>query len=212
MAKKQGPSPYLKLEKQIATDERDGVMGRWRYGRELLKAKAGRRQLPHGMTTELIVDALRAGLKLSEREIQYRVKCATIYDSEQKVRKALADFGGWFGLIQAGFPAVDVDESDEIDDMEEVGVAGPDVIEAPLFEIPGFKPVLKVNGRKVDLADATVGQAVAYRDMCMEMHENFGRTVYEIKTTVDVMLRGCGGDLDANALEAWERGSAQADE
>lgn len=40
---------YLKLEKRIAVGERGGVLDRWRYGRALLDAKAGRKQLPHGM-------------------------------------------------------------------------------------------------------------------------------------------------------------------
>jgi hypothetical protein len=200
-------SPYLKLEKSIAADERGGIMHRWRYGRELLKAKAGRKQLPHGLITELMVEALRAGLKLTEREIQYRIKCATVYDSEAKVRTACADFGSWSALRDAGFPAVEVDEEDQIDGMEEVGISTPDVVEMPLFDIPGFKPVLRINGKKVDLADATVGQAVDYRDMCREMHANFGRTVAQVEATVAVMIAGCGGDLDVNALDAWRRGT-----
>lgn len=204
-------SPYLKLEKSIAADERGGIMHRWNYGRELMKAKVGRKQLPHGLTTELIVDATRAGLKLSEREIQRRIKCASVYGSEAEVRQALADFGSWSALAEAGFPAVEVPESDEIDDMEEVGVNSPDVFEPPLFEIPGFKPVLRINGRKVDLADATVAQAVAYRDMCKDMHESFGRTVAQIEATVSVMLAGAGGDLEANALEAFKRGGGVAE-
>jgi hypothetical protein len=202
-------SPYLKLEKSIAADERGGIMHRWRYGRELLKAKAGRRQLPHGLVTELIVDATRAGLKLSEREIRRRVQCASVYESEAKVGQALADFGSWSALAEAGFPMVEVDEPDEIDDLEEVGMSTPDVVEMPLFEIPGFKPVLRINGKKVDLADATVRQAVDYRDMCIQMHENFGRTVEQVKSTVATMLAGAGGDLEANALEAWKRANSE---
>lgn len=201
MAKKQ--SVYLKLETTIAKDERDGVIQRWRYGRELLAVKAGRRKLPDGLITELIVDATRAGLKLSEREIRYRVQCATVYEDDRQIRQALAEFGTWFGLIQAGFPAVEVDEADETEAIEEVGLVADAAIQDPLFDIPGFKAVLKINGRKRDLTDITVGEAVAYRDMCREMHANFGRTVAQVEATVDIMLANSGGDLEANALEAW---------
>lgn len=205
-------SPYLKLEKRIGSDERDSITCRWRYGRELLKAKGARKKLPEGLATELIVDALRSGIKISEREIRYRVQCATVYANDQQIGKAIAEWGTWFGLIQAGFPAVDIDEEDldEVDEMEEVGLsadAGPDAVQDPLFEIPGFKPVLKIHGRKTDLDKITVGDAVAYRDMCREMHANFGRTVVQIEASVSSMLAGSGGDLAANALEAYRLGS-----
>lgn len=208
-------SPYLKLEQDIAKEERGGIMHRWRYGRELLKVKAGRRQLPHGLATELMVDALRAGIKLSEREIQWRVRCATVYDSEEKVRKAITDFGTWFNLTQAGFPAVEIDEEDPIDGMEEVGIVGdgePADVQGVLFDIPGFKSVLRINGRKRDLVDVTVREAIDYRDMCREMHASFGRTVAQIDASVERMLRGAGGDLDANALEAWRSASGDEEE
>lgn len=208
-------SPYLKLEASIAKDERGGIMHRWNYGRQLLAAKSGRKQLPHGLTTELIVEALRAGLKLSEQEIQRRIRCATVYGSELEVRQALTDFGSWSALVNAGFPAVEIDEwaDDEASAMEEVGVGASDgdgdFTEYPLFEMPGFKPVLKINGRKVDLADVTVRQAIDYRDMCREMHANFGRTVAQVDATVEAMIRGAAGDLDANALEAWKRATGE---
>jgi hypothetical protein len=202
-------SAYLKLEQRIAADERGGIWHRWRYGRELLKAKAGRKQLPHGMLGDLVREAGRAGLRLSETEIRYRIQCATAYETEAEVTKALGDFGSWSGLIQARFPAVDVEEEEDLLDLvEDVGIRTPDVVEQqPLFELPGLKPVLRINGRKVDLADATVRQAVDYRDMCRSMHDNFGRTVATVDATVSAMLAGCRGDLGMNALEAWQRGA-----
>lgn len=193
-------NPYLALEKRIAADERGGIVHRWEYGRKLLEAKAGRRQLPHGMLADLVAAAEHAGLKVSEREIQYRIRCAEVYASEAEVRTACADFGTWSALREAGFPPVELAES-ETDALEEVGLVEQD----PLFEIPGFKPVLKIRGAKVDLAALTVRQAVDYRDSCREMHESFGRTVEHITESVEVMLRGAGGDLEANALDAYRR-------
>lgn len=86
-------SPYLKLERRIASDERGGILQRWRFGRQLLDAKTGRKQLPHGLIDAVIKAAERAGLKLSEREIQYRLKCAEAYETEAEVRTACADLG-----------------------------------------------------------------------------------------------------------------------
>lgn len=202
-------SPYLRLEKQIASDERGGIMHRWRYGRDLIKERKGFAKLPKGRLNELIVEAVRDGLRLTDREIQRRIKLATVYGSEAELRQALTEFGSWSEIVNAGFPAVDIDESDPIGAMEEIGVASPEVVEMPLFDIPGFKAVFKVNGKKVDLADATVRQAVEYRDMCRQMHENFGRTVADIESTVELMLQGSGGDLDVNALEAWKRATGE---
>lgn len=207
-------SVYLGLETKIAADERGGIKHRWDYGRALLHEKAARplrrgngerKILPKDMITELIVDATRAGLKLSEREIQYRIKCASVYGSDVELRKAVAEFGTWSGLIQAGFPAVELDEPDtEVTEMEEVGLPTAAIQDA-LFDIPGFKPVLNIDGKKRDLADITIREAVNYRDMCIHMHENFGRTVAQVSATVDAMLTGAAGDLDANALDAYRR-------
>ncbi len=144
-------TPYLKLERRIAVGERGGVVDRWRYGRSLLEAKAGRKQLPHGMVAGLIKAAERAGFKLSEREIRRRVQCAETYDSEAKVGQALADFGTWSALAEAGFPPVEVDGRDP-DDIEAEGLGhAPDSWEQLQLDIPGLKPILSVRGRRVAL-------------------------------------------------------------
>lgn len=188
-------------------------MHRYRYGQELLKAKAGRRQLPDGLVTELIVDALRAGFKISEREIQYRVKFATVYANDQQVRKAIADFGSWSGLIQAGFPVVEIDEPDDlIDEAEAAGIhlGAPDDFEQ-LTLIPGLPETIKVNGRRIPLAEATVADAKAYRETFRQIHENFGKTLGQIELAVEAMERGSGGDDAANALEAYRRATEDAE-
>jgi hypothetical protein len=212
MAKQsKSPSPYLRLEKKIAKDEGNGVIHRWQYGRGLIKERKGFAKLPKGRLNELIVEAIRSGLKLTEREIQWRIKCATVYGSEAELRTACTEFGSWSALREAGFPPVEVDESDEeVDEIDDITAnePGPGFIADPLFDIPGFKPVLRINGRKRDLADIVVRDAIAYRDMCDDMHANFGRTVAQIKASVELMVAGAAGDLDANAVEAWRRATS----
>jgi hypothetical protein len=208
---KQAQSTFLKLERDIAKDEHGGVMHRGRYGDEILKKRAGRQRLPKGLLTDIVIDALRAGYTISEREIQRRVRFAEVYPTDAHRRQALALMGSWSAIAEAGFPSVELDETDEeVDEIEDLAVPEPPegFTADPLFDIPGFKPVLRINGRKRDLADVTVRDAIAYRDMCEDMHANFGRTVAQIKASVELMVAGAAGNLDANAVEAWRRATS----
>jgi hypothetical protein len=157
----------------------------------------------------LVAAAEKAGLKVSEREIQRRVRCAESYDSEAKVRQALADFGTWSALAEAGFPPV---QSDELDEVEAAGVstAAPDDYEQ-LSMIPGLAPVLSVAGRKIPLAEATVADVEAYRDMYRQIHENYGKRLALIEAALETMREGSDGDDDANALESWQRATGDED-
>lgn len=194
---------YLRLERRIAAEERGAVLHRWRYGRELLRTKAGRKQLPHGLLADLVQAAARAGLPLSDREIRRRVQCAEAYDTEAKVGQALADFGTWSALADAGFPAVNVDEPDLLTELE---ASAPDSWEQ-LSLIPGLGATLKVNGRRIPLAEATVADIRSYRDMYAQIHENYGKRLALIDDALHAMCAGSDDD-DANAVEAWRRGSA----
>ncbi|MGH3921854.1 MAG: hypothetical protein ACRDTT_03080 [Pseudonocardiaceae bacterium] len=201
---------YLKLERRIAVGERGGILDRWRYGRALLDAKAGRRQLPHGMVADLIKAAERAGLTLSEREIRRRVQCAEAYDSEAKVGHAVADFGTWRDLAEAGFPPVEGRGYDP-DELDAEGLTdAPDSWEQLQLDIPGLKEVISVRGRKVPLVrgedGATVADVAAYVAMCEEKHDNFGKTVEQARQSLQTMRAGCDGDDTANAVKAWEAG------
>lgn len=203
-------NPYLKLELSIARGERGGIYDRWEYGTKVLEARAGRKQLPHGMIADLIAAAARIGLKVSEREIRRRVQLAETYRSKAEVGQALADFGTWSALAEAGFPPV---ESTDPEELEAAGISTqpPDAWEQlPL--IPGFGDEITVRGRKVPLAEATVADAKAYRENFRQMHENFGKTLAQIEASVEAMVDGSGGDDDANAVEAWKRGTGIEDD
>ncbi len=201
------PSTFEKLEQKITASDGGGVMARWAYGRKVLEAKAGRKQLPDGMIADLIKAAERAGKKISEREIQYRAKLADVYATDQQVRKAIADFGTWTEIIKAGFPAVIVD--DEPDDLEAAGIstAAPDAWEQ-LSLIPGLSEVLKVRGRSIPLTEATIADVAAYRDMYAGIHENFAKRLALIENALRIM-REVEQDPDANALDAWRRALAE---
>jgi hypothetical protein len=197
-------SPYLSLEMRIAADERGGIVHRWRYGRRLLAAKTGRKQLPDGLLDSLVTAAEAAGLRLSRQEVQRRVRCAEVYATDQEVRQAADALGSWSALVNAGFPTVEPDEPDlEPDDLE---AAAPDAWGQPTL-IPGFGETIKVHGRRIPLDEATVGDAKDYRETYRQIHENFGKTLALIESAVDAMVDGSDGDDDANAVESWRRGT-----
>lgn len=192
---------FLKLESRIAADERGGIMHRWRYGRELLAIKGARKQLPHGLTGDLISAAAKAGLKISETEIRRRVRCASVYTSEGKVGRAATDFGSWWNLVEAGFPPV------EDDDLEDIDISAPDAWGQPSL-IPGLSPEIKVCGVKIPLAEATVGDVQAHRDTYRQIHDNFAKRLALIEFALGAMLDGSDGDLTVNAIEAYQAGMA----
>ena len=74
------------------------------------------------------------------------------------------------------------------------------------LDIPGLKPVISVRGRKIPVIKgedgATVADVAAYLAMCVQMHENFGKTVEQIEASLKTMREH--GDESSNALEAWE--------
>jgi hypothetical protein len=198
---------FLRLEKRIAAGERGGVVERWRYGRRLLDAKAGRQRLPKGFIGDRVAEADRAGLRLTAREIQYRITLAEAYPTETHTRTAVRLFGSWTALREAGFPPVVVDESDlEPDEVEEaVSAAAPDEFEQ-LSLIPGLGPVIKAGVRRVPLDEATIADVRAYRDMYAQIHDNYGKRLALIEAALAAMAAGSGGDDAANAVQAWQRG------
>lgn len=207
-----GTSPRVKttsiekLEAKITASDGGGVLARWRYGQKLLEAKAGRKQLPDGMIADLIKAAARAGKTISEREIQYRLKLASVYATDQQVRKAIADLGTWTEIIKAGFPPVELDEPE---DLEAAGIstAAPDSWEQ-LSIVPGLGETLKVGGRTIRLAEATVADVKAYRDKYAEVHANFAKRLALIENALRIMADATD-DPDANALDAWRRGLSE---
>lgn len=194
-----------KIERKITADEHGGVMDRWDYGHEVLKAKVGRKQLPDGMIADLVNAARQAGKTISEREIQYRVKLATVYATDQQVRKVIADLGSWTEIIRAGFPEVTVDDELPEPDDEEAPTDGWE----QLSLLPGFKPVFRLRGQDMKTADATVPDVLAYRDKYRSMHESFGKALDLIENTVNTILEGWDGNPEVKAVVAYQKGASK---
>jgi hypothetical protein len=100
---------YGRIERSISASDNGTIYERWRYGRRLLcdaqmTTPAG--NFKHGVLEKLI----RASSgKLSDRELRYRLQCGRTYPKRSQIGNAVADFGAWRDLIQAGFPPYDGD-------------------------------------------------------------------------------------------------------
>jgi hypothetical protein len=102
---------YLRMEKYIAASDTGGILERWRCGRRLLEdgdATTPAGNLKHGVLERLLTHARTAGYPITDREIQYRLRCARAYASEAEIRTACSDFKTWSDLRAASFPAVQV--------------------------------------------------------------------------------------------------------
>lgn len=114
---------YLRRERKIAAADGATILQRWAYGRDLLAdprmMAASGKSLRHGALEQLLAAARAKGHgELSEQEIQRRLRCARAYESEAQIRQAMMLFGGWFALISAGFPPVDIPGDDVLCEAE----------------------------------------------------------------------------------------------
>lgn len=148
---------YGEAEAKISAADTTGIRERWLYGLRLIHdddAIAAAGGLRHGVTEQLIEAARRRGIKISEREIRYRMQCARAYSKESQIRHAGADFEDWTALRNAGFPAYeapagepDADwrtESEKRHDAARDLLPGPDgSVQAELFADFEFDAPLK---------------------------------------------------------------------
>lgn len=203
-------SVYLTHERKIASGEGNSVVERWRYGRRLVLAKAGGKQLPHGLIDGLIADAAANGFKISRREIQNRIRLAEAYESAAHVRTAVRSFRSWTDLRDAGFPAVDVDpDLVRPEDLDDLGMTVTEPIDWEQPMIPGFGETVSVGGQKIDFASASVGEVDAYYELYARIHDGFAKKLAKMGHSRQLMHEGCDGDKSMNAVEAWKRGMKQ---
>lgn len=116
--------PYDRIEQRILNADTGSSYYRWKWGRLTLSdpdAVHPNGRLRHGVLDALTAKAWAHGSKLSKREIKYRLQAARTYQTEAEIGQVLAQFGNWWSLISAGFPAVEVP---------------PDAPETPLFDAP----------------------------------------------------------------------------
>jgi hypothetical protein len=111
---------YTTREAQITSADSQGIRQRWMWGLRLLRDPdaftSGSTQLRPGFAEALTKAAAKRGLKLSAREIRYRLQCARAYPTETEFGKMLAEFQTWFDLLSANFPAFEAPPGEPLAD------------------------------------------------------------------------------------------------
>lgn len=165
-----GPS-YRRLQRAIARDDKHSIEARWLYGRAVLgdsrKMAASGKSLRHGAVEALIADAAAVGSKLTEREIQYRIRCARTYRTITEIRTACSDFESWSDLREAGFPPVESNAPDPEAELDRLEATDRQEHE----QLSMFPDIV----RGVPLARATMRDVEAYAAEMRAMTASFAR-------------------------------------
>lgn len=204
---------YLRLEKNIAASDTGGILERWRYGRRLLsdgKATTLAGNLRHGVLASLIADAKADGYRLTEQEIQRRLRCARTYQTEAEIRELTHGFQNWDEVARAGFPPVEVTDPGDPYDPRDADEKWRDFraqeerrkAENPeqlTFELPAFFSH-DTFGPRTRLSDL-----MAACDESERMTANFVKRDNERRAYVDELLAAVGGDDGKTWYEAEAR-------
>jgi len=107
---------YVRIERAIAAAAVSDIRERWLWGLRLLHDpdafSSGSSQLKPGRADELVRAAKAAGLRLTVREIQFRLQCARAYPTETQIANAGSQFESWTDLRSAGFPAYEAPDGE----------------------------------------------------------------------------------------------------
>jgi hypothetical protein len=218
MSKPKMPRPgmktaqYIRQEKAIHAATTNDIRQRWLYGLRLLRDveafAPGSSQLRPGWSDELVKSAKANNLKLSAREIRYRLQAARAYKTDSQIRQAAAEFDTWTALIAADFPPFESDPdeppADHRTDDEKKRDAARRLAEivgeqGSLFPLDQFEPT-----------QAEIKDLRAYAEQMAELTERFAKRDKERLAYVDELAEAAGGDESMTWQEAHERLTGEA--
>lgn len=198
---------YVRQERAIAASAVNDIRQRWLWGLRLLRdADAfapGSSQLKPGRAEELIKAAKAAGLKLSEREIRYRLQCARAYPTEAQIQHACAEFDDWSGLRSAGFPPFEAPEDEPLADhrtederRRDHARALADVVgeQGSLFPLSDFEPVT-----------TTLKDLIVYATEMSELTARFAARDQDRWAYLNRLVDAAGADLSVTWAVAHAR-------
>ncbi|HZR50055.1 MAG TPA: hypothetical protein VFB06_11105 [Streptosporangiaceae bacterium] len=204
----------LRREKNIAASDTGGVLERWAFGRDLLTDPAKTTpagNLKHGVLAELIGRAAAGGYKLTEQEIQRRLRAARTYPSEAQIREALTDFANWDALARAGFPPVEAPPDTLPFDPRDSGERARDAAREFTRHANGS------GSEQLTLFDffpddkftelSTLGELMKYAHEMAELTERYARKDRERAAYLDSLIAAVHGDLS----KTWEEAQAALD-
>lgn len=198
---------YIRQEKAIAAAAVNDIRERWMWGLRLLRDPdafaPGSSQLKPGRADELMRAAKAAGLKLTDREIRYRLQCARAYPTESQIRHAGSEFEDWTSLRAAGFPTFDAEDGElpadhrtEAERARDHARALTDLIgeQGTLFPVADFEP-----------SETPLKDLKAYADEMAELTERFRKRDAERQAYLEKLIEAVDGDLSATWQDAHER-------
>lgn len=203
---------YVRQEKAIAASAINDIRERWLWGLRLLRDPEafapGSSQLKPGRADELVRAAVAAGLRLTVREIQYRLRCARAYPTETQIANAGAQFEDWSDLRDAGFPPMDgvdgepvADHRTDAERQRDRARALEDILgeQGALFPLSDFEPSTATLKELVDYADEMEGWTTR-------------RVVHDQKRReyLDRLVLAADDDLSVTWLEAQRRANGGA--
>jgi hypothetical protein len=205
-------SRYLRLERDIAASDTGGIIDRWRFGQRLLAddtmtTAAG--NLRHGVLAKLIADAATADLRLTEQEIQRRMKCARTYPTEAQIRESAHGFKNWDALAREGFPAIELPPGVEAEAFDPR-----DADEKRRDAARDLARRSQEDGGQLALFDyfpddkfselTTLAELAKYADEMAALTERYARKDRERAAYLASLAEAVGGDMSAT----WERANA----
>lgn len=198
---------YVRQERAIAAADSGGIRERWLWGLRLLRDPDafanGGTQLRPGYADGIVAAVKTAGRKLSQREIQYRLRAARTYQTDSQIAQISARFDNWSGLIAADFPAVDAAEGEGVADhrtederrrdharalADAVGVQG------ALFPLSDFEPVT-----------TTLKDLITYATEMSELTARFARRDQDRWAYLNRLVEVAEADLSITWAEAHAR-------
>lgn len=197
---------YTRQEKSIAAANVGGIRQRWLYGLRLLRdgeamSDSGK-SLKNGVSDQLIAASRASGLKLSDREIRYRLQCARTYQTESQIRHACAEFEDWSALRAANFPAFDAEPDEQPADHRTederkrdharalAAVMGEQV---SLFPLSDFEPTV-----------TTLKDLQIYTDEMEELTERFAKRDRDRRSYLKDLVEAADGDMSMTWQEAHD--------
>jgi hypothetical protein len=203
---------YVRIERAIAAAATSDIRERWIWGLRLLRDSdafaPNSSQLKPGRADELIRSAKSAGLKLSEREIRYRIQCAKAYPTDSQIRHACAEFEDWSSLRAAGFPPFDAEDGEppadhrtDAERQRDHARALTDLLgeQGTLFPLADFEPT-----------ETPLKDLKAYADEMAELTARFRRRDEERQAYLAELIAAADGDMATTWQEAHLRAFGEA--
>lgn len=197
---------YVRQEKAIAAADNSGIRERWLWGLRLLRDPdvftAGG-QMKAGRADELVLATKAAGRKLSQREIQYRLRAARNYQTESQIAQISARFDNWSVLVAADFPTVEAqpdeppaDHRTDAERQRDHARALADIFgeQGTLFPLADFEPTI-----------TPLKDLAAYAEEMAELTARFRKRDEERREYLEHLIEAAGGDLSVTWQDAHQR-------